>query len=83
MITPLNNRVIIKKTVADNKSAGGIIIPESETEKPTTGIVIASASAEIEAGNTVLFSKYAGIEMKINGEEVLIVKFDELIAKVG
>ena len=83
MITPLNNRVIIKRTAIEEKSAGGIIIPTDEQEKPTTGIVIASASAELEPGNTVMFSKFAGIELKINGEDVLIVKFEELIAKVG
>lgn len=83
MITPLNNRVIIKRTEIEEKSAGGIVMPTSEQEKPTTGIVIASASAEIQTGDTVMFGKYAGSELKINNEDVLIVKFEELIAKVG
>ena len=83
MITPLNNRVIIKRTEVEETSKGGIVLPGAEQEVPTTGIVIASASAELEAGNTVMFGKYAGSELKINGETVLIVKFEELIAKVG
>jgi chaperonin GroES len=86
MITPLNDRVIIKRNKTEETSAGGIVLPGDEREIPTTGIVIAvadSAEDKIAAGDTVMFGKYAGSELKVNGETVLIVKFDELIAKVG
>ena len=83
MITPLNDRVIIKRTEVEETSAGGIVLPGNEQEVPTTGIVIATSSDKIKAGDTVMFGKYAGSELKINGETVLIVKFEELIAKVG
>lgn len=80
MIKPLNDRVIIKRTIAEEKSKGGIIL--TETEKQTTGIVIATASDEIGVGDTVMFGTYAGSELKLNGEQVLIMKFEELVAKI-
>ena len=85
MLTPLNNRVIVKRTEKEEKSSGGIVLPSSEQDVPNTGIVIAGATecTGIEIGNTVLFGNYAGSEIKLNGEKVLILKFDELIAKVG
>lgn len=86
MITPLNSRVIIKRSNVETKSAGGIVMPESEHEKPTTGIVIAVAEDYkqfVETGDTVLFSQYSGTEVKVNGEEVLIMKFEDLIARIG
>jgi len=83
MLTPLNDRVIIKRNETEEKSAGGIVLPGSEQEKPTTGIIIATASDAVSIGDTVIFGKYAGSEITMNGEKVLIVKFEELIAKVG
>ena len=86
MLTPLNKRVIIKRTEVEKTTPSGIVLPESEQEVPNTGIVIAVADdAEdlIAAGDTVLFGKYAGSELTVNNETVLIVKAEELIAKVG
>ena len=82
MLTPLNDRVIIQRTKPEEKTIGGIVIPNASEEKTTTGIVIACANGKVKSGDTVLFSKYAGIEFKIGAEDVLIVKYDELIAKI-
>jgi len=83
MLTPLNNRVIVKRTEAKETSSGGIILPDAEKEKPNTGVVIASANDALNPGDTILFGNYPGIEIKLNGEKVLIMKFEEIIAKVG
>ena len=82
MLTPLNDRVIIQRTKPAEKTIGGIVIPNASEEKTTTGIVIACANGKVKVGDTVLFSKYAGTEFKIGAEDVLIVKYDELIAKI-
>ena len=84
-LTPLNDRVIIKKTKKKETSEGGILLPESEQEQSNTGTVISISSDNelgLEVGNTVLFGNYAGSEMKMHGETVLIVKSEELIAKI-
>lgn len=82
MIIPLNNRVIVKRTKIQDTSAGGIILPDAEKDKPNTGTVIASASNELEVGDTVLFGTYAGAEMKLGAESVLIMKYEDIIAKI-
>ena len=80
MITPLNDRVIIKRAQQEEKSAGGIILQDKIDT--TTGLVLASANDSLEVGDTVLFSKYAGMEFTVAGEVVWIMKYDELIAKI-
>ena len=80
MITPLNDRVIIKRAQQEEKSAGGIIL--QDRIDTTTGLVLASANDSLEVGDTVLFSKYAGMEFTVAGEVVWIMKYDELIAKI-
>ena len=82
MLIPLNDRVIIKRTQQEDKSAGGIVLPGGG-EKPNTGVVIASANDALHQGDLVLYGNYAGSEIKLNNETVLIVKFEEIIAKVG
>lgn len=83
MITPLNNRVIVKQTDVEVTSEGGIVLPSAEQDKPTTGQVIAcTKNDEVEVGDVVLFSKYAGTEMKVSGQAVLVLKLDELVAKL-
>ena len=55
MLTPLNDRVIIKRTKTEEKSAGGIVLPDQEKDKPNTGIIISTASDKVKEGDTVLF----------------------------
>jgi chaperonin GroES len=92
-LNPLHDRVVIKRIQADTQSAGGIIIPDNATEKPDQGIVLAvGAGRRTEAGtivpmslnvnDTVLFGKFAGQTVKIEGEEVLILKEDEIYAVI-
>ena len=89
-IQPLHDRVIVKRTEEEGKTKGGIIIPDTAKEKPQEGIITAVGSGktedgkkialEVKAGDRVLFSKYAGTEITIEGEEHLIMKEDDIIA---
>ena len=90
---PLHDRVLVRRIEADEKTAGGIIIPDSAKEKPQHGKVIAVGKGKIEkdgkvtpldvkAGDTVLFGKYAGQEIKVDGEEYLIMREEEILAVV-
>ncbi|MCK8603536.1 co-chaperone GroES [Desulfoferrobacter suflitae] len=92
-LRPLQDRVIIKRTDEEEKTAGGIIIPDTAKEKPQQGKVIAVGHGKImengsvspmtvKAGDRVLFSKYAGTEVKIEGEEHLIMREDDILAIV-
>ena len=87
---PLHDRVVVTRIEEDTKSAGGIIIPDTATEKPSTGKVLAVGPGErredgtitppdIKAGDTVLFGKWSGTEVKIDGEEVLIMKESDIM----
>ena len=93
-LRPLHDRVIIKRLEAETKSAGGIVIPDSATEKPVRGEVIAAGAGKIledgkvrpiavKAGDKVLFGKYSGTEVKLDGAELLVVKEDDLFAILG
>lgn len=92
-IRPLHDRVIIKRTEEENKSKGGIIIPDSAKEKPAQGEVIAVGDGKIlengtkiemnvKTGDKILFSKYAGTEVKIEGEEYLIMREDDILGVI-
>ena len=93
-IQPLHDRVLVKRVEEEEKTKGGIIIPDTAKEKPIEGIVIAAGSGKIEGGQNkkvpldvkkgdrVLFSKYAGTEITIDGEEHLIMKEEDIIAIV-
>ena len=89
-IRPLQDRIIVKRMEEEEKTKGGIIIPDSAKEKPMEGEVIAVGSGkvlengqkavpEVKAGDRVLFSKYAGTEVKIEGEEHLIMREDDIL----
>ena len=82
MLTPLNDRVIIHREEKETKSAGGIVLGAADQKETTTGLVLASANDNLSAGDTVLFSKYAGNEFTVAGEVVWIMKYEELIAKI-
>jgi len=92
-IRPLHDRVIIKRIEEEDTTKGGIIIPDSAKEKPSEGKVVAVGNGkpldngevkalEVKKGDKVLFGKYAGTEIKIDGEEHLIMREDDIIAIV-
>ena len=92
-LRPLHDRVIIKRLEAETKSAGGIVIPDSATEKPIKGEVVAVGSGKIledgkirpvgvKAGEKVLFGKYSGTEVKVDGEELLVMREEDLMAVI-
>ncbi|HTO15988.1 MAG TPA: co-chaperone GroES [Edaphocola sp.] len=87
-IQPLHDRVIIKANEAETKTAGGIIIPDTAKEKPSKGTVIAVGVGKkdepmtVKAGDNVLYSKYAGTEINIDGQDLLIMRESDLIAIV-
>ncbi|MBN2804449.1 MAG: co-chaperone GroES [Deltaproteobacteria bacterium] len=92
-LKPLQDRVIIKRLDSEEKTAGGIIIPDAAKEKPLEGKVLAVGPGKtgddkevskmsVKEGDIVLFGKYAGTELKIDGEEVIILKEDDILAIV-
>ena len=92
-IRPLHDRVIIKRIEEEEKTKGGIIIPDTAKEKPSEGKVVAVGNGkllengtlqplEVKKGDKVLFGKYAGTDIKIDGEEHLIMREDDIIAIV-
>ena len=89
-IRPLHDRVVIKRMEEERTSAGGIVIPDSATEKPVRGEVIAVGNGKIadngdvrpldvKPGDQVLFGKYSGTEVKIDGEELLVMREDDIM----
>jgi chaperonin GroES len=90
-VKPLADRVLIKALEAEEKSKGGIIIPDNAKEKPQEGEIVAvgpgkvedgkKISMEVKVGDKVLYGKYAGTEITVDGEEYIIIKESELLAK--
>ena len=87
---PLHDRVVVKRVEEDTKTAGGIIIPDTAKEKPMEGEIIAVGSGarddngklvplDVKAGDKVLFGKWSGTEVKIDGEDVLIMKESDIL----
>jgi chaperonin GroES len=92
-IRPLQDRIIVKRTEEDEKTKGGIIIPDTAKEKPMEGKIIAAGKGkvlddgkihplDVKAGDRVLFAKYAGTEVKIDGEEHLIMREDDILGVI-
>lgn len=85
-ITPLHDRVIVKPAAAETKTAGGIIIPDTAKEKPQRGTVVAAGPGKkdepvtVKTGDTVLYGKYAGTELSLDGEELLIMRESDILA---
>jgi len=89
MIKPLQDRVIVKRLDAEEKTAGGIIIPDTAKEKPQEGKVVAVGPGKnlngktqamgVQEGDRILFSKYGGTDVKIEGEEYLIMREDDIL----
>ena len=92
-VTPLHDRVLIKRIEEKESIKGGIIIPDTAKEKPQEGEVIAVGAGKIEkgvripldvkAGDRVLFGKYSGTEIKVDDEDYLILREDEILAKLA
>jgi len=92
-ITPLHDRVLVRRLEAKETVKGGIIIPDSAREKPQEGEVVAVGAGRIEKGtripldvkpgDKILFGKYSGNDIKIDDEEFMIMKEDEILAKIG
>lgn len=89
-VRPLQDRVLVKRVEEETKTAGGIIIPDNNKEKPVKGEVIAVGpgsrskdgiltAVDVKVGDKVLFGKYAGTEVKIDGNEMLIMREDDIL----
>ncbi len=90
---PLHDRVVVKRLGEEEKTAGGIIIPDTAQEKPMEGEVVAAGSGarrddgtivplDVKAGDRILFGKWSGTEVKIDGEELLIMKESDLLGVI-
>ena len=91
---PLHDRVLIRRVEAQEKSAGGIIIPDTVKEKPQEGEVVSAGSGartedgtitplDVKAGDKILFGKWSGTEVKIDGEDLIIMKESDILGIVG
>ena len=92
-IRPLNDRILVKRLEGETTTSGGIIIPDSAKEKPAEGAIVAvgvgklndkgeRVALEVKVGDSVLFSKYGGTDVKIDGEEFLIMREDDILGVV-
>ena len=93
-LRPLADRVILQRAEAEDKTAGGILLPESAKDKPKEGKIVAVGEGrtldsgerqpmDVKVGNRVLFSSYAGTEVKVSGEEYLIMNESDILAIIG
>ena len=93
-IRPLADRIVVKRTQEEEKTKGGIIIPDTAKEKPIEGVVVAVGSGkllkggkvkamDLKAGDRILFGKYAGTEVKLDGQEHVILREDDVLAIVS
>ena len=93
-IRPLYDRVVVRRLDSEETSAGGIVLPGSAQEKPSTGEIVAVGSGrvldngdvkalEVKVGDKVLFGKYSGTEVKFDGQDVIVMKEDELFAVIS
>ena len=91
---PLHDRVLVRRVTADEKSAGGIIIPDTAKEKPQEGAIVSDGTGtvndkgevrplDVKAGDRILFGKWSGTEVKLNGEDLLIMKESDIMGVIG
>ncbi|SUE43631.1 co-chaperone GroES [Roseomonas gilardii] len=91
---PLHDRVLVRRVTADEKSAGGIIIPDTAKEKPQEGEIVSVGTGtvndkgevrplDVKAGDRILFGKWSGTEVKLNGEDLLIMKESDIMGVIG
>ena len=92
-IRPLHDRVIVKRLEEERTSPGGIVIPDSAAEKPSQGKVVATGKGKIlengsvraldvKAGDKILFGKYSGTEVKVDGEDLLVMREEDIMAVI-
>ncbi|AFJ02884.1 Heat shock protein 60 family co-chaperone GroES [Methylophaga frappieri] len=92
-LRPLHDRVIVRRMEEETTTAGGIVIPDNATEKPSRGEVIAAGNGKVtdsgdirplavKVGDKVLFGKYSGTEVKVEGEELLVMREDDIVAVI-
>ncbi|MCD7059204.1 MULTISPECIES: co-chaperone GroES [Pelagibacterium] len=90
---PLHDRVVVRRVESEEKTAGGIIIPDTAKEKPSEGVIVSVgpgarddagkvAPLDVKAGDRVLFGKWSGTEVKINGEDLLIMKESDIMGVI-
>jgi chaperonin GroES len=91
---PLHDRVLVRRVEAEQKTAGGIIIPDSVQEKPQEGEVVAIGTGtkadngtitplDVKSGDKILFGKWSGTEVKVNGEDLIIMKESDILGIIG
>ncbi|PWL25454.1 MAG: co-chaperone GroES [Altererythrobacter sp. XM-24bin4] len=91
---PLHDRVLVRRIEADQKTAGGIIIPDSAQEKPSEGEIVSvgegtrddsgnRVALDVKAGDRILFGKWSGTEVKLDGEDLLIMKESDIMGIIG
>ncbi len=94
VIKPLDDRIVVTRTEPEEKTAGGIFLPENAKEKPQQGKVLAvgpgklldngeRSKPDVAAGDVILFGKYSGTEITVDGAEVIILRESDILAKVG
>ncbi len=93
-IRPLHDRVIVKRLEEETKTAGGIVLPGSAAEKPSQGIVLAVGTGkvldngtvrpvDVKVGDKVLFGKYAGNEVKVDGDDLIVMREEDIMGVLG
>jgi chaperonin GroES len=92
-IRPLHDRLVIKRVAEETKTSGGLFIPDTAKEKPARGVVVAvgqgkrdkdgnRVALDVKAGDEILFGKYAGTELKLDGEEHIVLREEEVLAVI-
>lgn len=93
-VRPLHDRILVRRMAEEEKTAGGIIIPDSAKEKPQRGEIVAAGNGrvtedgknlplEVKVGDKVLFGKYSGTELKLNGEEYLMMREEDILGIIN
>lgn len=92
-VRPLHDRILVKRTAEETKTAGGLFIPDTAKEKPQRGEIVATGKGrvtedgkilplEVKAGDKILFGKYAGTELKLDGEEFLMMREEDILGVI-
>src|SRR5579884_3804620 len=93
-VRPLHDRILVRRVAEENKTAGGIIIPDSAKEKPQRGEIVAAGKGrvgddgkslplEVKVGDKILFGKYSGTELKLNGEELVMMREEDVLGIIN